>query len=62
MAFTEYFTMPGHYWVLLGKILVGFYWPELERGSGALGLLAVLLLGLETELFKIVSRYPQLLE
>ena len=58
MASTEYFTMPGHYWVQLCELLIGFYGPELERDSDALGSQAVLLLSLETELFKIVANYP----
>ena len=62
MASMEYFTMPVHYWVRSCELLVGFYWPKLERDSDALRSLAVLLLGLKTELFNIVANYPQLLE
>ena len=62
IASTEYFTITGRYWVRSCEFLVGIYWPKLESDSDFLVSLAVLLLGLETELFKIVVNYLQLLE
>ena len=54
MASTEYFTITVQYWVRSCEFLVGFYWTELEGDSDALGSLALLLLGLETDILKLL--------
>ena len=54
MASTEYFTMKEQYWVRFCECLVRFYWPELEGDSEYLGSMTLLLLGLETELLKLL--------
>ena len=54
MASTEYFTITVQYWVRSCEFLVGFYWTELEGDSDALVSLALLLLGLETDILKLL--------